>query len=614
MSYQKQNFANGEVLTASQLNHIEDGIVHVESDASTIAAAAVSAAIDPTLSLSGKAADAKATGDKIGQLKEDFDDYSSVVIDKGDRLVPIYLPKEATITFETVDGSKFDDAFVLFYDANQKDISNGGWYLNKNDSKRTVTVRFATSDTIAYYTSTTSNKKIRISGCRNREYINQRYLDATCVTETFNKGKWVQGTIYNGPVDYTNKKCISYPDYFSCNNLFKIEFETDTTWNIRCSYYDESFNFISYDGYNKVEARYPFFTPLNAAYFRVSISLLVGNDNPDITPSDYTDNRAIKMKLWCKELYKSVRETQDKIIDVDKKIKDIENGNIPSDAKSGYYSGEKIEIKRNMIAYKKYMQLDVSIFGGQAIQGCSQYNDFLFVACNTMSTIAIFDLLTKTLITTIDFSPVSTYHCNSINFGTEKYADDEFPLLYISMENIAEHKMIALRVMKSSDNVYSAEIKQTITYPAPSESTQYFPNGSLDNESGFLFVKGYIQNNYIAGNGNSIRVRKWMMPKLSDGDVTLKIEDALQTFDVPALNCTQGELVANGKLIGCYGADWAGDKSIRIAMIDPTQEKMVTNIKMNTVGYTQEPEALFIWKDELYILDVSGGINKLYFN
>lgn len=27
MSYQKQNFANGEVLTASQLNHMEDGIV-----------------------------------------------------------------------------------------------------------------------------------------------------------------------------------------------------------------------------------------------------------------------------------------------------------------------------------------------------------------------------------------------------------------------------------------------------------------------------------------------------------------------------------------------------------------------------------------------------------
>lgn len=31
MGYQKQNFANGEVLGAPQLNHIEDGIVDVET-------------------------------------------------------------------------------------------------------------------------------------------------------------------------------------------------------------------------------------------------------------------------------------------------------------------------------------------------------------------------------------------------------------------------------------------------------------------------------------------------------------------------------------------------------------------------------------------------------
>ena len=35
MSYQKQNFANGEVLSASQLNHIEQGIVDLESSSNT---------------------------------------------------------------------------------------------------------------------------------------------------------------------------------------------------------------------------------------------------------------------------------------------------------------------------------------------------------------------------------------------------------------------------------------------------------------------------------------------------------------------------------------------------------------------------------------------------
>lgn len=75
MSYEKQNFANGEVLSASQLNHIEDGIVDVES-AANATKAVVDNIIDPTLSLSGKAADAKITGDEIGQLKEDLVNYS----------------------------------------------------------------------------------------------------------------------------------------------------------------------------------------------------------------------------------------------------------------------------------------------------------------------------------------------------------------------------------------------------------------------------------------------------------------------------------------------------------------------------------------------------------
>lgn len=92
MSYQKQNFANGEVLTAPQLNHIEDGIVDLEGNSSTALAGkadkseiqaivksvsdetaraqaaesaineTISTIIDPTLSISGKAADAAAVG------------------------------------------------------------------------------------------------------------------------------------------------------------------------------------------------------------------------------------------------------------------------------------------------------------------------------------------------------------------------------------------------------------------------------------------------------------------------------------------------------------------------------------------------------------------------
>ena len=105
MSYQKQNFANGEVLSASQLNHIEQGITDVES-AANATKTAVDNIIDPTLSLSGKAADAKATGDKIGEIKEDLNfiesEYNNAAWNKG-KYITSNGGSSAIDTFEYTD-------------------------------------------------------------------------------------------------------------------------------------------------------------------------------------------------------------------------------------------------------------------------------------------------------------------------------------------------------------------------------------------------------------------------------------------------------------------------------------------------------------------------------
>ncbi len=138
MSYQKQNFANGEVLTASQLNHIENGIADVESTANTIKGV-VDKIIDPTLSVSGKAADAAKVGEAVNaevtrakaaeeenakgvsQLKEEivdqkknnivfngyFKEYNDRIANNNNIIKSILSKKETILTEEN--GSKLID-------------------------------------------------------------------------------------------------------------------------------------------------------------------------------------------------------------------------------------------------------------------------------------------------------------------------------------------------------------------------------------------------------------------------------------------------------------------------------------------------------------------------
>lgn len=158
MSYQKQNFANGEVLTASQLNHIEQGIVDVES-AANATKTVVDKIIDPTLSVSGKAADAKETGDKIGKLKEDLDETLQYIptverVEKGYynatngaftsngafRAVKLTCKSGGKFKVTAYIGGSSAVALCVFLDASGKYIDRYGWRANQKFSDEIVTV------------------------------------------------------------------------------------------------------------------------------------------------------------------------------------------------------------------------------------------------------------------------------------------------------------------------------------------------------------------------------------------------------------------------------------------------------------------------------------------
>lgn len=504
-------------------------------------------------------------------------------------------------TFYIAPGKRFG---VAIYTASGDFVSNSGWMTKPFTIKKGETFRIVISTTSSTTQEETKHVPIIEEDSKFLTYSSEskEFAKTNFSKEEIISKNWIQGTVSNGLLDWHNTECISRPEFIYCGGCKKLKLyqknKDGSFWKIRCTFFDGKRKMLSFEGYVQKDT---FDIPEKAEFVRISISLYVGNKVTTTTPNSYDENRYITLTLIANKTYEKINSMfSDKLC------------KIPADATFGTYSGKKIEIAQNTIAYYKYMSIDTSVFGEQSIQGSCVYGNTLFVACNTMSKIAMYDLILKNKIGEIVLSPVSTYHCNTINFGKQKYSEsDAYPLLYVSMENIAEHKLIVLHIT-DSDGTYNAEVVQTITYPNPTESLQYYPNATVDNENQCIYVIGYIKDSYLEDNSNALRIRKWKLPSLSDGNVTLEIANSLKTFEIPALNCTQGSLVHNGNILQCYGAQWAGDGSIYLGMISPGEQNMVTKIKMSDIGYTTEPESVFIWNGGLYIMNALGEIHRIY--
>lgn len=517
------------------------------------------------------------------------------------RIVSNLYLADRDYTFYIASGRRFG---VSIYSESGAFVSNSGWMTDSFTIKKGEAFRIAISST----SSTTQEEKKHIPIIEeDSKFLTYSSESNDFAKTNFSKEEiisknWIQGTVSNGLLDWHNTECISRPEFIYCGGCKKLKLyqknKDGSFWKIRCTFLDENRKMLSFEGYVQKDT---FDIPEKAEFVRISISLYIDNNVTTTTPNSYDENRYITLTLIANKTYEKINSMfSDKLC------------KIPADATFGTYSGKKIEIAQNTIAYYKYISIDTSVFGEQSIQGSCVYGNTLFVTCNTMSKIVMYDLVLKNKIGEIVLSPVSTYHCNTINFGKQKYSEsDAYPLLYVSMENIAEHKLIVLHIT-DSDGTYNAEVVQTITYPNPTESLQYYPNATVDNENQYIYVIGYIKDSYLEDNSNALRIRVWKLPSLSDGNVTLEIANSLKTFEIPALNCTQGALVHNGNILQCYGAQWAGDGSIYLGMISPGEQNMVTKIKMSDIGYTTEPESVFIWNGGLYIMNALGEIHRIY--
>lgn len=201
------------------------------------------------------------------------------------------------------------------------------------------------------------------------------------------------------------------------------------------------------------------------------------------------------------------------------------------------------------------------------------------------------DIINRKILGQIDLTN-EEFHTNNINIG-DKYDDtDKFPMLYVS-ESYFPHRCIVIRL---SNDAQSFEKVQTLSYQGT-----YYQN--VDYQDWFLGYDGYIYalgsiSHTVVTNGR-VKILKFVMPDINDGDVVLSDTDIIDSYDLDLL-VFQGQKVINGRLFLPYGF---GTKQYPagIAVFD-FEKRAITN---RVTDYYGEPEGIAFFDHRLIVVDNS---------
>ena len=257
---------------------------------------------------------------------------------------------------------------------------------------------------------------------------------------------------------------------------------------------------------------------------------------------------------------------------------------------------------------KEYMTLTPSSELGP--QGASCYGDYFVQAYSNNKYLTVYNLKTKTKIGDIIVSAPaasSKIHCNTINFGSQRFAaDDEFPVLYVNSGYTynGSQKLFVYRITAndgSSEYAYTARLIQTISLVGFGSWTE----GIIDNENNYLWVK------YENGGANGLYgYAKFELPDIHTGDISIHYSEQLDDFKlafVPTNSSNQCHLFYHDRIILVSGGR---DNTQPVAFIAVNtlsqEEELILNLKK--AGLKGEPEGLIRYGNQFMI----SYSNKLY--
>lgn len=240
-----------------------------------------------------------------------------------------------------------------------------------------------------------------------------------------------------------------------------------------------------------------------------------------------------------------------------------------------------------------------------ASQGGTNFGKYYVQTITGGANFYLYDIDSNSLIATIPFTgDGSAYKNNNANFGTEYYDPaDPLPLLYVS--SAYDYRIHVFRIYKVG-SVWKAAVVQKISYPTINNANGFYScNVLLDNDNGFLYLTplSYIFTTLE----NEQHFYKFKMPKLADGNVELKITDAIDHCSVwDYIHAPQGAIIKDNKVYQLHGVSNAF-----LRVFDLTQKKYVKTYQLFNYGYNMEPESIGYYNGNFYSMDDSLEVWKI---
>lgn len=217
-------------------------------------------------------------------------------------------------------------------------------------------------------------------------------------------------------------------------------------------------------------------------------------------------------------------------------------------------------------------------------QGGASVKNIYFQFHDTNDYIGVYDLRDLSLLATIETGDSNaSYHCNVVSLGDYMNEGDRFPLFYVSME--ALHQINVYHI----SNSYVCTKIQTITLQWPNAV-----NGWIDLQAGYI---------YCAESENLIA--KGQIPPLSQNAVSV---DMVEQFAISGALFSFGfqDLIENfGYQLIVHG--FANSNSIQL--VDMFTKAVIWT---NALNLPEEPEAMGLYKDALYIVTIGGKVYKIF--